>query len=104
MPESQTEYIDYYPSGWSEEIHEEAYVEWIYDQDPTIFVRLDGTMGGNEYSVSPITGVNNNGEEFVTKPMSKLSRKEAFEVAGTLIYAINGAVGRLKGESEFTGE
>lgn len=103
MPESDTEYIDYYPSGWTEEIHDEYYIEWIYDEDPTIFVRLDGTMGDNDYTVTPITGVNTDGEEFVTKPISRLSREEAFEVAITLIYAMNGTAGRLKGEAEFTG-
>ena len=55
MPESDTEYIDYYPSGWTEEIHDDYYIEWIYDEDPTIFVRLDGTMGDDDYSVIPIT-------------------------------------------------
>lgn len=104
MPESDTEHIDYYPSGWGEEIHGDYYVEWVYEEDPTIFVRLDGTMGDGDYSVIPVTGVNTDGEEFVTKPISRLSRKEAFEVAITLIYAINGTVGRLNGESEFTGD
>jgi hypothetical protein len=78
----------YYPSGWTEQIHDEYYIEWVYDDDPSIFVRLDGTMGDG-YSVTPITGVNSNGEEFVTRPMSNRS-KEEFEVAQTLIYAING--------------
>lgn len=61
-------------------------------------------MGDGDYSVIPVTGVNTDGEEFVTKPISRLSRKEAFEVAITLIYEINGTVGRLNGESEFTGD
>jgi hypothetical protein len=104
MPESDTEFIDYYPSGWTEEIHDDYYIEWIYEEDPTIFVRLDGTMGNDDYSVIPITGVNDDGEEFVTKPISRLSREEAFEVASTLIYAMNGTAGRLNGESEFTGD
>ena len=104
MPESGTEHIDYYPSGWVEEIHDDYYIEWINEEDPTIFVRLDGTMGDGDYSVIPVTGVNTDGEEFVTKPISRLSREEAFEVAITLIYAINGTAGRLNGESEFTGE
>lgn len=104
MPESDTEHIDYYPSGWVEEIHDDYYIEWVYEEDPTIFVRLDGTMGDGDYSVIPVTGVNTDGEEFVTKPISRLSRKEAFEVAITLIYAMNGTAGRLKGESEFTGD
>lgn len=104
MPESETEYLDYYPSGWTEQIHDEYYIEWVYDDDQTIFVRLDGTMGDDDYSVIPITGVNTDGEEFVTKPISRLSREEAFEVAGTLIYAMNGTAGRLNGEAEFTGD
>ena len=104
MPESETEDLDYYPSGWSEEIHDEYYIEWVLDDDQTIFVRLDGTMGDGQYSVTPITGVNADGEEFVTKPMSGLSRIDAFDVAATLIYAMNGVAGRLNGEAEFTGD
>jgi len=103
MPASDTEYIDYYPGGWSEEIHDEYYIEWIYEADPTIVVRLDGTMG-EEYTVTPITGVNADGEEFVTKPLLRLSREEAFDVAITLVYAMNGVAGRLTGEAEFTGD
>lgn len=104
MPESETEYIDYYPSGWTEDIHDEYYVEWVYDDDKTIFVRLDGTMGEDAYSVLPITGINADGEEFVTRPASDLSRDMAFEVAQTLIYAINGTAGRVNGDPEFIGD
>ena len=104
MPESETDHLDYYPSGWTEEIHDEYYVEWVYDEDPTILVRLDGTMGDGEYTVTPITGVNADGEEFVTRPISQLSREDAFEVASILIYAINGTAGRLNDEEEFTGD
>ena len=104
MPKSETEHIDYFPSGWDEEIHDEYYIEWIYEDDPTILVRLDGTMGDNDYTVSPITGVNTDGEEFVTKPISGISREEAFEIAATLIYAVNGTIGRVNEEAEFTGD
>jgi hypothetical protein len=104
MPESEMEEIDYFPPGWDEEVHDEYYIEWIYQDDPTIFIRLDGTMGDGEYTVSPITGENTDGEEFVTKPVSGLSRDEAFEYAIALVYAINGAIGRIKGESEFSGD
>ena len=104
MPESETKHIDYFPSGWNEEIHDEYYIEWRYEDDPTILVRLDGTMGDNDYTVSPITGVNTDGEEFVTKPISGISREEAFEIAATLIYAVNGAIGRVNEEAEFTGD
>lgn len=104
MPASETEYLDYYPTGWSEEIHDEYYVEWHYEADPTIFVRLDGSMGEQDYSVIPITGVNDAGEEFVTRPVSNLTREEAFDTAASLIYAMNGTAGRVTGESEFTGD
>lgn len=85
MPESETEHIDYYPSEWSEEVHDEYYVEWICDDDQTILVRLDRTMGDGDYLVAPITGVNVDGEEFVTRPMSGLSRSEASDIAAALI-------------------
>ena len=101
MPESETEYIDYYPSGWTEEIHDKNYIEWVCNEDPAILVRLDGTMGEGDYTVTPITGVNEDGEEFVTKPTSRLSREEAFEFASALIYAMNGTIGRLRGDFEF---
>ncbi|WP_114579042.1 hypothetical protein [Saliphagus sp. LR7] len=104
MPESETEYIDYYPAGWEEQIHDENYIEWVYEEDPSIFIRLDGTMGDDDYSVSPISGINKEGEEFVTRPLSGLSREMAFEVANTLIYAMNGTVGRVKENPEFTGD
>ena len=104
MPESETEFLDYYPLGWTEEIHDEYYIEWISNDDESILARLDGTMGDGDYSVIPITGVNTDGEEFVTRPISQLSRSEAFEVAATLIYAMNGVTGRLNGEDQFTGD
>lgn len=104
MPESETDLLDYYPSGWTEEIHDEYYVEWSYNDDETILVRLDGTMGDHDYSVTPITGVNTDGEEFVTSEASQLTREEAFDVAKTLIYAMNGTAGRLNGEDEFSGD
>jgi hypothetical protein len=103
MPESETELIDYYPSGWTEEIHEERYIEWVYDDDPAVFVRLDGTMG-ERYSVTPITGVNDQGEEFVTRPLNRLSEEAAFDAAATLVYAINGAIGRISGDEQFNGD
>lgn len=104
MPESDTEFVDYYPSGWTEEIHDDTYIEYVYDEDPTIIVRVDGTLGADQYSVSPITGVNDNEEEFVTRPISGLSAEDAFDIAATLVYAINGAIGRISGEPEFSGD
>ena len=104
MPESEMEEVDYFPPGWDEEVHDEYYIEWIYQDDPTIFIRLDGTMGDGEYTVSPITGVNTNGEEFVTRPISGLSREAAFENAISMIYAINGAIGRVNKESQYMGD
>lgn len=40
MLESEMECIDSYPSGWTEQIHDEYCIEWVYDQDSSIFVRL----------------------------------------------------------------
>lgn len=104
MPDSETDELDYYPSGWTEVVHDETYIEWMYDDDESILVRLDGTRGDSNYTVSPITGVNTDDEEFVTRPVSSLTRQEAFDVAATLIYAINGTVGRINGENEFNGD
>lgn len=75
MPESATDYVDYYPSGWTETIHEAVYVEWIYD-DPEVFVRLDGTGPTEGYVVTPVTGVNDRGEEFVTRPIDAYMRQQ----------------------------
>lgn len=104
MPESETEYLDYYPPGWTEQIHDEYYIEWVYEEDPTICVRIDGTLGNGDYSVIPITGVNPDGEEYVTKQISGLLRREAFGIANTLVYAMKGTVGRLSNEPDFIGD
>ena len=103
MPASETAFIDYYPGGWSEEIHGDDFVEWVYDADPAVFVRLEPSMDG-EFAVTPITGVNDRGEEFVTRPLDGLSEEEAFDVAATLVYAINGAIGRVTDVEEFNGD
>lgn len=104
MPESETDELDYYPEGWTERIHGESYIEWAYEDDETLVVRLDGTMGDGDYAVVPITGVNAAGEEFVTKPLTQLSRDEAFAAAASLVYAMNGTAGRLEGRDEFSGD
>lgn len=104
VPESNTEHLDYYPSGWAEEIHTADYVEWSYDDDPTIRVRLDGGAGPGRYVVTSITGVNERGEEFVTQELMDLSEEAAFEAASALVYAMNGVAGRLSGVPEFNGD
>ena len=43
-------------------------------------------------------------EEAITRPVSGLERVTALEVGVTLVYAINGAIGRLEGWREFTGD
>lgn len=53
-------------------------MEWVYDDDQSIFGRLDGTMDDG-YSVTPVTDVSSDSEEFVTRPISNLSEEEAFE-------------------------
>lgn len=104
MPESKVDSIDYFPQGWTEEVIDENLIEWRYEEDESILVRVDGTIGEEGYSVTPITGINNRGEEYVTKPVSELSRKEALETAVSFVYAINGAIGRVSGASEFNGD
>jgi hypothetical protein len=73
----------------------------MFDDDPTIVVRVDGTRADG-YTVTPITGINDAGEEFVTRPVSGLSEAAAFDVAASLLYAMNGAIGRLRGAPEFS--
>lgn len=104
MPESNTEYIDYHPPDWTEEVHAADYVEWSYDDDPTIRVRLDGGEGPGRYVVTPITGVNEQGEEFVTQELMDLSEEAAFEAASALVYAMNGVAGRLSGDPQYNGD
>lgn len=104
MPESNTDYIDYYPPGWTEDIHAADYVEWHYDDDPTIRVRLDGGEGPGRFVVTPITGVNEQGEQFVTQELVDLIEEAAFEAASALVYAMNGVAGRLSGDQQFSGD
>jgi hypothetical protein len=102
MPRSDTKHLDFYPDGWTEEIHGETYVEWVYD-DPDVFVWPDGTDGEGQYVVTLVTGVNERGEEFVTRPIDRLSEEAVFEIAGTLVYILNGMAGRLNEVAEFIG-
>ena len=99
MPQSSTPHLDYYPSGWSEHADDPQYVEWTYDNDPSIVVRVDGTMGEQQYSVTPIAGINEEGEEFVTRPISDLACEAAFDVAATVLYAMNGILERAENVS-----
>lgn len=100
MPESQTKQLDYYPKGWTEEIHDESYIEWVYNEDDTIFVRLEEGEPGLFY-VSGITGVNQQGEEYQAASQMIQSREVAFDVVKSLIYAMNGTAGRIQGDPEF---
>lgn len=102
MPESTLEEVDYYPPDWVERVQDDTLIEWIYDPDPAIQVRVDG--GEDAYRVDPITGVNDQLEEVVTRPVTDLERESALDIGITLVYAINGTIGRLEGWSEFTGD
>ncbi len=104
MPESDTQLIDYYPSGWREEIYSPEHVEWIYSEDETIMVRLEVDEQPPNYHVSAITGVNDKGEEYVANVVSDLSVRQAFDVAQGFIYAVNGAIGRSEDVDEFCGD
>lgn len=104
MPESETPLIDYYPSGWNEEVYSPEHIEWIYSEDETVKVRLEVDDQPPNYYVSAITGVNKSGEEYVANVVSGLSVQQAFDVAQGFIYAINGAIGRSEGVTEFCGD
>lgn len=104
MPQSSLNSVDFFPQGWTEEVVEDNYIEWRYDEDEAVLVRVDGTMPEEGYSVIPIAGINDRGEEFVTRPLSGLSKTEAVDAAMSLVYAINGAIGRVTGEPEFNGD
>jgi hypothetical protein len=104
MPESDTPLIDYYPSGWQEEVYSPEHVEWIYSADETIRVRLEVDDMPPNYYVSAITGVNENGEEYVANVVRDLSVRQAFDVAQGFVYAMNGAIGRTGGVAEFSGD
>ncbi|MDZ7731178.1 MAG: hypothetical protein U5K37_10000 [Natrialbaceae archaeon] len=104
MPDSSLETVEYYPPGWTEHCHDETLIEWVYDDDPTITVRVDGTHEDG-YAVEPIAGVNEHGEEVLTKPLrDPVERGLALDVGITLVYAMNGVIGRLEGDPAFTGD
>lgn len=92
LTDSDTPLIDYYPSGWNEEIHSPEYIEWVYADDPTILVRLEVDEQPPNYYVSAITGVTDQGDEHVATVVSDLSVKQAFDVAQGFVYALNGAL------------
>jgi hypothetical protein len=104
MPESDTPLLDYYPPGWYEEVYSPEHIEWIYSDDNTIMVRLEVDDQPPNYYVSAITGVNDSGEEYVANVVTDLSVHQAFDVAQSLIYAMNGAIGRSEGVDEFCGD
>lgn len=104
MPESKTDFIDYYPDGWREEIVDPEHVEWRYEDDETIAVRLDVDESPPQYYVSAITGVAESGEEFVAATVTDLSAPQAFDVAKGLVYAMNGSIGRIQGNEEYCGD
>lgn len=114
MTESNTDYLDHFPPDWTEQIYEYPededhrnsqyfHVEWVFDDDEAIFVRLQGPDMGDGILVEPVTGINQSGEEFVTLPQSVDDPEEAFDRAKQLIYAMNGSIKRALGDEEFTG-
>ncbi|MFB6178605.1 MAG: hypothetical protein ABEI77_02640 [Halorientalis sp.] len=103
MLESNTEFVDYYPEGWTEEIVDPERVEWHYEADETIAVRVAVEDSPPQYYVSAMTGVTDADEAFVAATATDLSATQAFDVAKALIYAMNGAIGRIQGEEEFGG-
>jgi hypothetical protein len=109
MPKSETQHIDYYPPGWSEEIHageenqQQSIIEWTYDADPTISITLEPTSK-NEYRISTTSGVTSQEE---TKPLSANvfeSYQKTLKVVKLLVYSMNGAAKRQEGHPEFHGD
>jgi len=94
MPESNTEEIDYYPPGWTEEMHSDDHVEWLLNTDELIQVVVQPDDVG--YSVIPRTGVKENGEQFETGRVSQIPRETAFEVAIKMVYAMNGVYSEFR--------
>jgi len=101
MPASNTEYLDYYPPGWTEHRIDEHLVEWSLDRDATIRVRLDGTVELGRFVVTSITGVNDQGEEFVVSSLDCSSEEVAYQVAELAVYGMNGTIGRITGETQY---
>lgn len=105
MPESNTDLIDYFPNGWTEDIHDDTHIEWRHEDDESILIRLEAELENENtstiYYVSAITGHQDNGEEFVTSTINHTDEALAFETVKTLIYAMNGTLGRANGDSEF---
>ncbi|OTF01895.1 hypothetical protein [Halorubrum sp. SD683] len=102
MTESESALLDYYSAGWTEEIYGENYVEWVYHDDLRFSCVSTGRRAKGHGH--PGYGRDPTGEEFVTRPLSGLSRDDAFDVAATLVYAVNGAAGYVHGDAEFSGE
>ena len=104
MPASNTEYFDYYPPGWTEHRIDEHLVEWSLDRDSTIRVRLDGTVELGRFVVTSIAGVNDQGEDFVASSLDCSSEDMAYQVAKFVVYGMNGAIGRILGETQYRGD
>jgi len=101
MPESKTNHIDYYPEEWVEEIVDDHHMEWRYQSDESIVIRLIVEDTPALYYVSVITGYNDNGEEYVTSSFDSSDEETAFDVIKTLLYAVNSGIRRINGDPEF---
>jgi len=77
--------------------------EWICDDDQTILVRLDGTMGDGDYTVTRSL-VNMDGEEFVTKPIRTVTNRGVRRRSNTHLCYEWSHGRNSNGEDEFTGD
>ena len=92
MPESETTSLDYYPDGWTEVIHGPSYVEWWYNKNNPILVRVEVDDTPPDYYVTAIAGTNSKGEENHVAIMNDLAKSSAYKVAQNLMYAMNGII------------
>ncbi|WP_415380510.1 hypothetical protein [Halosimplex sp. TS25] len=104
MPESNTEYLGYYPPGWTEYCIDDRLVEWALDRDVAIRIRVDGTLEADRFTVQSVTGVNEHGEEFIVGSFDTSSEQIAYQIARLLLYAMNGTVGRITGDDQYRGD
>lgn len=107
MPDSGTP-LEWYPPGWTESIHEQEagrdYIQWAYEEDPTINVVLTPTEDEPGYTVWAQAGINEDGEKLQFRPVWGLSREDAYAVAFTLFSAMNGTIRRINGDPVFNGD
>ena len=102
MPDSDTP-VGWYPPGWTENV-DDQYIQWTYEEDPTINVRITPSEDEPGLTVWASAGVTTDGEAMRFRPVQGLAEEEAFAVSLTLFSAMNGAIRRVNGDPQFNGD